>query len=144
MSSRWSKRPSRATARLLTCAATTGLQFIAYAITDWLAARAIQTNYITPGCPWEQAHIESFHDKLRDEFLNRELFGSLLEAKVLVEGHRQEYNDERPHSSLGDQTPAEYAGRGATKLRSGSALAPFSRAIHPPIKPKPNTAKLLF
>ena len=121
-----------------------GPEFIAYAITDWLAARAIQTNYITPGCPWEQAHIESFHDKLRDEFLNRELFGSLLEAKVLVEGHRQEYNDERPHSSLGDQTPAEYAGRGATKLRSGSALAPFSRAIHPPIKPKPNTAKLLF
>ena len=120
-----------------------GPEFIAYDIGDWLAARAIKTNYITPGCPWEQAHIESFHDKLRDEFLNRELFGNLLEAKILVEG-RQECNDERPHSSLGDQTPAEYAGRGAAKLRSGSALTPFSGAIHSRIKPKTKTAELSF
>ena len=96
-----------------------GPKFIAYVIGDWLQASAVKSLYITPGSPWEQAHIESFHDKMRDELLNRELFGSLLEAKILVEGWRQEYNDRRPHSSLGYQTPQEYADRGAAKLRSG-------------------------
>lgn len=121
-----------------------GPEFIAYVIGDWLAAHAIKTNYIERGCPWEQAHIESFHDKLRDEFLNRELFGNLREAKILVEGHRQEYNARRPHSSLGYKTPTEYAGRGGAKLRSGSALSAFSAAIHSPIKPKTTTAELSF
>src|SRR5687767_3315528 len=63
--------------------------------------------------PWENGHIESFHDKLRDECLNREIFGSLLEAKIIVESWRVEYNTERPHSSLGNKTPEEFAGRGA-------------------------------
>jgi hypothetical protein len=65
--------------------------------------------YIKPGSPWENGHIESFHDKLRDECLNRELFGSLREAQVVIEQWRCEYNHERPHSSLGYQTPSEYA-----------------------------------
>ena len=55
-----------------------GPEFIAYAIVKWLAQQKIKTIYITPGSPWENGHIESFHDKLRDECLNRELFGSLL------------------------------------------------------------------
>ena len=69
---------------------------------------AIKTIYITPGSPWENGHIESFHDKLRDECLNRELFGSLLEARVILESWRVEYNDLRPHSSLGYLSPSEY------------------------------------
>lgn len=88
-----------------------GPEFIAYAIRDWLEGCAVKTMYITPGSPWEQAHIESFHDKLRDELLNRELFGSLREARVILEQWRTEYNDERPHSSLGYRTPGEFAGR---------------------------------
>ena len=90
-----------------------GPEFIAYAIQDWLAASEIKTLYITPGSPWENGHIESFHDKLRGECLNRELFGSLLEAQIILEAWRSEYNDERPHSSLRYQTPSEYARRAA-------------------------------
>ena len=72
-------------------------------------ARKTKTLYITPGSPWENGHIESFHDKLRGEFLDRELFGSLREARVLIEGWRVGYNHFRSHSSLGYTPPAEYA-----------------------------------
>ena len=93
-----------------------GPEFIAYAVQDWLAAAQIKTLSIKPGSPWENGHIESFHDKLRGECLNRELFGSLLEAQIILEAWRTEYNDERPHSSLRYQTPSEYARRSATVL----------------------------
>lgn len=86
-----------------------GPEFIAYAIQDWLKTRQIKTIYIKPGSPWENGHIESFHDKLRDECLNRELFGTLAEARVILESWRVEYNERRPHSSLGYQTPGEFA-----------------------------------
>ena len=86
-----------------------GPEFIAYAIQDWLKERQIKTLYIRPGSPWENGHIESFHDKLRDECLNRELFGTLAEARVIVESWRVEYNERRPHSALGYQTPGEFA-----------------------------------
>ena len=87
-----------------------GPEFIAYALQDWLKSKGVKTIYITPGSPWENAYIESFHDKLRDECLNRELFGSLLEAQVIIEAWRVEYNGLRPHSSLGYQTPKEVCG----------------------------------
>lgn len=102
-----------------------GPEFIAYAIQDWLKERKVKTIYITPGSPWENAYIESFHDKLRDECLNREAFGNLLEARVVIEQWRLYYNSERPHSSLGYQTPEEYAvGKISSGLRSGYALPP--------------------
>ena len=63
-----------------------GPEFIAYAMQDWLKVKNIQTAYIRPGSPWEQCYVESFHDKLRDELLNREVFHNLQEAKVLLEG----------------------------------------------------------
>jgi transposase InsO family protein len=102
-----------------------GPEFIAYAIQDWLKGRAIKTLYIKPGSPWENGHIESFHDKLRDECLNRELFGTLAEARVILEGWRMEYNDRRPHSSLGYRTPGEFA-RGASNFGLLPALRPPS------------------
>jgi putative transposase len=86
-----------------------GSEFIAYAVQDWLGERAIKSIYIRPGSPWENPYIESFHDKLRDELLNRELFSNLLEARVLTENWRREYNEIRPHSSLGYKTPMELA-----------------------------------
>ncbi len=92
-----------------------GSEFIAYAIQDWLKEQQIKTLYIRPGSPWENGHIESFHDKLRDECLNRELFGTLAEARVILESWRVEYNEHRPHSSLGYQTPGEFA-RSASKF----------------------------
>ncbi|MFC5049069.1 IS3 family transposase [Rubritalea spongiae] len=95
-----------------------GPEFIAYKIRDWLKEQGIQTHYITLGSPWEQCYIESFHDKLRDEFLNREIFYSLAEAKILLEGWRKEYNDERIHSSLAYLTPNEFARSVQTPLRA--------------------------
>ena len=113
-----------------------GPEFIAYAIQDWLRDKNVKTIYITPGSPWENAYIESFHDKLRDECLNREIFGSLWEARVVIEQWRLYYNAERPHSSLGYQTPTEFAGRtiDSSGLRSGYALPP-SRTVEQNIKP---------
>ena len=106
-----------------------GPEFIAYAIRDWLKERAIKTLYIKPGSPWENGHIESFHDKLRDECLNRELFGTLAEARVILESWRVEYNEERPHSSLSYQTPGEFARRVCKfELQSASGLLPFKLA----------------
>lgn len=107
-----------------------GPEFIAFAIQDWLKENQIRAIYIEPGAPWENGHIESFHDKLRHECLNREIFGSLLEAKIVIESWRVEYNTERPHSSLGDQTPEEFAGRcpECSCLRSGFVL-PTSRTF---------------
>lgn len=106
-----------------------GPEFIAYAIQDWLRAKRVKTIYITPGAPWENPYIESFHDKLRDECLNREIFGSLWEARVVIEQWRLHYNAERPHSALGYQTPNEFAGRAIAPagLRSGYALPPSRR-----------------
>ena len=113
-----------------------GPEFIAYAIQDWLSQKNVKTIYITPGSPWENAYIESFHDKLRDECLNREIFGSLWEARVVIEQWRLHYNDRRPHSSLGYQTPSEFGRRGGSSsgLRSGYALPP-SRTAEQNIKP---------
>ena len=86
-----------------------GPEFIAQALQDWLASCSIKTLYIKPGSPWEQAYIESFHDKLRDELLNREIFASVREAQVVLDAWRCEYNEQRPHSSLSYQTPDEFA-----------------------------------
>lgn len=72
-------------------------------------ALEVKTLYIEPGNPWENGYIESFKGKLRDEVLNREVFDTLWEAKVLVERWRREYNHTRPHSSLGYIPPAPEA-----------------------------------
>ena len=107
-----------------------GPEFIAYAIQDWLKTDQVETLYIKPGSTWENAYIESFHDKLRDECLNRELFGSLVEARVVINAWRNEYNQLRPHSSLGYLTPNEFALSHHRGLRSGFAL-PTPTMINP-------------
>jgi putative transposase len=68
-----------------------------------------QTLYITPGSPWENPFIESFNGHFRTECLDRCLFANGREAQVIIEGWRLDYNRERPHSSLGYLTPAEFA-----------------------------------
>ena len=88
-----------------------GPEFMAQAIKRRLEDRAVGTLYIEPGSPWENGYIESFHGRLRDELLNRELFYSVKEAKVLAENWRLDYNHHRPHSSLGYKTPAQFAAR---------------------------------
>jgi transposase InsO family protein len=94
-----------------------GPEFVAGALRAWAQAGGMKVNYIEPGSPWENGHVESFHGKLRDGCLNRETFGNLLEARVLVEEWRRQYNEERPHSALGYQTPGEFGRQCKAKLR---------------------------
>jgi transposase InsO family protein len=86
-----------------------GSEFTARAIRKWLNSLGVKTLFIEPGSPWENGYIESFNGKLRDELLNREIFITLTEAKVLIEQWRREYNQIRPHSSLGYRPPAPEA-----------------------------------
>ncbi len=85
-----------------------GPEFIANAVNGWLAESGIGASYIEPGSPWENPFSESFNSRFRDELLDRELFASLREAKVLIEDHRVLYNEGRVHSSLGYLTPSEF------------------------------------
>jgi transposase InsO family protein len=78
-------------------------------VRDWLNRLEVKTLFIELGSPWENGYIESFNGKLRDELLNGEIFTTLLEAQVLIENWRKEYNQIRPHSSLGQQPPAPEA-----------------------------------
>jgi len=86
-----------------------GSEFTAHVVRKWLDAVNVDPLYISPGSPWENGYIESFNGKLRDELLNLEIFDTLLEAKVLIERWRREYNHIRPHSSLGYKPPAPEA-----------------------------------
>src|SRR5574341_1507061 len=85
-----------------------GPEFVAWAVQGWLARQGTKTHSIDPASPWQNAFGESFNDKLRQECLNLEVFETLEGAKVVTAGGRRQYNGERPHSSLGYQTPKEY------------------------------------
>jgi len=86
-----------------------GAEFTAKAVQEWLARLGVTTLYIAPGSPWENGFVESLIGKLRDELLDGEIFYTLKEAQVLIEGWRRDYNRIRPHSSLGYRPPAPEA-----------------------------------
>lgn len=86
-----------------------GSEFTAKQVRKWLNELGVKTLFIEPGSPWENGYIESFNSKLRDELLNREIFYTLEEAKILIEMWRKEYNQFRPHSSLCYKPPAPEA-----------------------------------
>jgi transposase InsO family protein len=86
-----------------------GPEFVAKNLRKWLQNTGAKTLYIEPGSPWENGYCESFNSKLRDEFLNGEIFYSLKEVQVLAERWRIHYNTVRPHSSLGYKPPAPAA-----------------------------------
>jgi len=112
-----------------------GPEFIAKAVQDWIAEKGSKTLYIKPGSPWQNAYIESFNDKFRDECLNMEIFKNGNEARDVIEAWRHEYNERRPHSSLNYQTPSEFAaqcrnsGRPTASLRCDTAEAAPTPAI---------------
>ena len=81
---------------------------VAHAVADWCRFNDVGSVFIDPGSPWQNAWIESFNGRLRDEFLNGWQFDSLLEAQVLIEDWRIDYNEHRPHSAHGDLTPNEF------------------------------------
>lgn len=85
-----------------------GTEFTSNAVLKWAEERGVRWHYITPGKPNENAFIESFNGRLRDEFLNEDHFSSLLEAKFRINLWREDYNKNRLHSSLGNLTPNEF------------------------------------
>src|SRR5689334_8342032 len=85
-----------------------GPEFVALAVRGWLHQQQVQTLYIDPGCPWQNGYEERFTGTVRDEFLNSHAFVSVLEAQVLAAAYLREYNQERPHSSSGNQTRLEF------------------------------------
>ena len=101
-----------------------GPEFTAKAVREWLSKIGVQTLFIEPGSPWENGYIESFNGKFRDELLNGEIFTTLLEARVLIENWRREYNHIRPHSSLGYRPPAPQAVRSVEFKRPFMPLQP--------------------
>jgi len=105
-----------------------GPEFVAHAIRRWLDQVGTAALYIEPGSPWQNGYAESFHSRLRDEFLGLEMFDSLQEAKRLTAVWREDYNHCRPHSSLGYQTPAKFA--------AGCAAADFAT-----LSPQPHTRR---
>lgn len=86
-----------------------GPELISHALAQWAQQHAVTLHFIDPGKPVQNAFCESFHGRLRDECLNEQWFLGLADARQLVEAWRQDYNQERPHSALGYQTPAAFA-----------------------------------
>ena len=99
-----------------------GPEFIARAVQRWLAAREVGPLYIAPGSPWENGYSESFNSRMKAEFADRELFASLMEAKVLGAEYKRYWNQERLHSGIAYKTPAEFA----------AELGPDSATLRPP------------
>ncbi len=88
--------------------ADNGPELIANALRDWCRFSRIGINYIEPGSPWENAYVESFNGKFRDECLSVEWFRTRREAQVIIEAWRKHYNAVRPHSSIDYLTPHEF------------------------------------
>jgi len=86
-----------------------GPEFVGRHLDEWAFRKGVKLNFIRPGKPIENAFAESFNGRLRDECLNTNWFMNLKHAREIIEDWRKDYNDVRPHSSLNDMTPVEYA-----------------------------------
>ena len=119
-----------------------GSEFTSNAILTWADQSRIAWHYIAPGKPMQNAFIESFNGRLRDELLNETLFTSLAQARVALRCWRADYNDARPHSQLGWQTPSEFAAtcnpRRDLALRYVEGSAPAPATAHMGTSNRPN------
>jgi len=130
------------------CVSDNGPEFAGLAMLGWAKSVGIDWHYIDPGKPQQNAFIESFNGRLRDELLNETLFSSLGQARIELEQWRRDYNTERPHSALGNLTPIAYAARNtsvpqqAEALRSPEGFAP--RPVATPDQTGPNDERILL
>jgi putative transposase len=97
-----------------------GSEFVCEALTGWLKQKGAEPTPVAAGRPWENGYIESFHSRLRDEFLERTEFESAADARAQASWFRREYNRIRPHSSLNYQTPKEFSAACDAKKRNES------------------------
>ena len=86
-----------------------GGEFVGAALAEWLKSKGVELRAVAPGSPWENGFVESFHSRLRDEFLDRTAFVNVADAKAQAEAFKREFNTVRPHSGLGYKTPREFA-----------------------------------
>src|SRR5205085_3050419 len=113
------------------------------AILGWSDRQKVAWHYIAPGKPVQNAFVESFNGRLRDELLNETLFRSLPHARVVLESWRRDYNTERPHSSLGWQTPLALRHAGTVRVRNGPGRSRNLRASRPdPLRQAPKTPSI--
>lgn len=101
-----------------------GPEFISTAIKEWLILIGVEVLYIEPGSPWQNGLCESFNSRLRDEYLHQTELMGLEDARIKARAWREDFNDRRPHSSLGYLTPSEFARRCAASA-SVAALPPL-------------------
>ena len=111
-------------ARPLSCVSDNGTELTSMAILRWSAERRVSWHYIAPGKPTQNAFVESFNGRLRDECLNETLFTSLAHARVTLAAWQRDYNHVRPHSGLAGATPAEAAARSTPQPGPGHAPDP--------------------
>ena len=88
-----------------------GPEFISHALARWCRSKRMRIEFIEPGSPWQNGFVESYNGRMREELLNLEIIENALEAQVLVDDWREEFNETRPHRSLKMQTPSEFAAR---------------------------------
>ncbi len=98
-----------------------GTEFQSKAMDVWAYQHGVQLDFIRPGRPTENGYIESFNGRLRDECLNIQVFFSVADARDKLECWRQDYNQVRPHSALGDSTPEEFASAWQTAAATASS-----------------------
>ena len=99
-----------------------GPEFAGKLLDTWAVRNKVHLRFIDPGKPIQNAYIESFNARLRDECLNQHWFTSLEEARAVIEGWREDYNQKRPHSSLDNQTPEEFSRRCALMQEAKTRL----------------------
>ena len=115
-----------------------GPEFAGLPLERWAHDRKVAHRFITPGKPSQNGHIESFNGKLRDECLNENEFINLRHARELLEAFREDYNQNRPHSSLGQLTPTEFAAKIARAPMGAPDLPGLAdRALNPKPTPHP-------
>jgi putative transposase len=105
------------------------------AVLRWSQEIRVEWHYIAPGKPTQNAFIESFNARLRDELLNETLFSSLTQVRAVLSAWKDDYNHSRPHSALGNLTPAEFAARSAPRPQRGGALRYTMGSAPRPVAP---------
>jgi putative transposase len=121
--------------RPIMCVSDNGTELTSMAILRWAQETQIAWHYIAPGKPTQNAFVESFNGRLRDELLNETLFTSLAHAREALALWKEDYNTVRPHSGIGNRTPADYAANSAPGPQRGGALRSTGGSAPRPVAP---------
>lgn len=125
--------------RPATIVSDNGTEFTSMAILRWAQEVRIAWHYIAPGKPNQNAFVESFNGRLRDELLNETLFVSLVQARIALAAWKEDYNTVRPHSALGNMSPAHYAKLGVPAMQRDGTLRSLGGSAPRPVAPPSHT-----